>query len=351
LFAMVLHDTAGDDSFWAHKSWFFFGDEVVCLGSNIANHDAAHATETTLFQATTCDRRDQPYYWNSVNPITAAVDAQAVHESQTIWMMDPYGTGYVVPDARGLHVSRGERDSVTHLGVPSRGYVTTAWLDHGQAPAAAEYEYSIVPDQTQTEISRRAAAPDYKVLRKDRFAHVVASTGAAAIGYVIFDPAIEFCSGAVMKASAPVLIYEKTVAPGQLRLSVADPDLRMGRTPTYASRAITPAEVALSKVAMVRLNLKGIWTIAGDAPPGVRFVPRPEQPGITTIEFAARDGRTFELNLTDHARRPRLDEMSGVGGESAGKRTSQPRTTSGNPDFGAARTSAAETLLLTVQTP
>jgi hypothetical protein len=203
----------------------------------------------------------------------------------------------VVPDARGLHLSRGERDSLTHTGTASKGHVTTAWLDHGNAPAGAGYEYVILPGTKLPEIARRALSPDYTVVRKDRAAHVVACASEAALGYVIFDADIQLSAGALMKVSAPVIIYEKTLSQGHLHLSLADPDLRMGRTPTYASRAITPAEIVLSKAMPVRVTLKGTWTLTGDLQPGVRLLPRTEASTVTVIEFAAIDGKTFELSL------------------------------------------------------
>ena len=297
VFAMVLHDAAGDPSFWARKSWFFFGDEVVCLGSDIANNDAKHATETTIFQATTGNRKNQPYYWNSTDPITAAVDAKSANVPRPIWLMDPYGNGYIVANARSLHVERGERSSVTHTGAPSHGYVTTAWIDHGDAPSGADYEYAILPAKTPEEISHRAASPDYMVLRKDRCAHIVSFANGSAIGYSLFEPSIELTAGTVTKVSAPVLVFETMAGPNRLQLSVADPDLRMGYKPSYASRAITPEEIVPSKVATVHVTLKGGWAAAEGVPPGVRLSPLSEKSETTEIEFAAIDGKTIEVGL------------------------------------------------------
>ena len=58
LFAMRMHDTVKaderglfDDSFSADKTFFFFDNEIVALGSGISNSDIDHNTITTLFQS------------------------------------------------------------------------------------------------------------------------------------------------------------------------------------------------------------------------------------------------------------------------------------------------------------
>ena len=297
VFAMVLHDTAGDPSFWARKSWFFFGDAVICLGSDITNADANHPTETVLFQSTCGGQADLPYFFNGPKPIRAATDAQAITAAQSVWLIDPYGTGYVVPDARGLHLLRGEQESVTHLGAPSRGFVTTAWLDHGPAPRAAGYHYVIVPGAKPTELAQRAATPDYAVLRQDSQAHIVRWTRGGSLGYALFAKDVDLTVGVVARVSAPVLIYETQRAPGQVQLSVADPDLRMGRNPTYASRAITPAEIVPSAPAPVQVTVHGAWTLTEPVPPGVRLVEQPAGAAVTVFEFVAVDGKTCTVTL------------------------------------------------------
>ena len=63
VFILSLHGPKeiGLDSFRARKSWFFFDDTVVCLGSGIQNTLADHETGTTLFQDAWTHPRTFPF--------------------------------------------------------------------------------------------------------------------------------------------------------------------------------------------------------------------------------------------------------------------------------------------------
>ena len=50
MFSMKLHDNTFDQSFYANKSVFCFGNSLICLGSGIRNTSKTNQTETTLFQ-------------------------------------------------------------------------------------------------------------------------------------------------------------------------------------------------------------------------------------------------------------------------------------------------------------
>ena len=296
VFAMKLHEPAPVEStFRANKTWFFFGNEVICLGSDIRNDDAANSTETTIFQTTSGNATSPPYYFDHTEPLSADVDDHAVATATSAWLIDPYGTGYIIPDALGLHVSRGKRESVNHLGVPSTGNVTMAWLDHGLAPAGREYEYVIVPGAAPEAMASKSQRPDYTVLQKDQAAHIVRCATLGLIGYALFAPAADLTHGALKSTSSPVIILESTGNDAHhLQLSIADPDLRMGRTPTYASRAITPAEIIPSQKQQVRGTLRGHWRPQGALPAGMTLS-HLDADTVCTID--AVDGKTFEVLL------------------------------------------------------
>ena len=63
VFPFTGHDKYGLESFSGKKSWFFAGDKVVCLGSDISSDIAEHNVETTLFQCK-LDSKEQPVLLN-----------------------------------------------------------------------------------------------------------------------------------------------------------------------------------------------------------------------------------------------------------------------------------------------
>ncbi len=296
LFAARLKDPTDEHPLRADKSWFLFGDQVVCLGSGITTEESQHPAETTLFQTTLGDRPQQPMWIGSPSPITEAEWQGPVLKAGSLWLVDPLGNGYTLPDARNLQVRRGRQESKTPLGVASEGPVAVAWLDHGLQPAGASYHYVIHPQQSPKEVARRLEHPDYAVLRHDSQAHVVQHQGGRLIGYVLFDSAVTFEDGIIRSVDTPCLVVDRRLDNQHHRLSVADPDLRMGRTPTYASRAITPHEIVPSQAHTLQIILRGRWNLAGPVLPGVRVEDGPEA-GTTILLVETIDGRTRTIDL------------------------------------------------------
>lgn len=297
VFAIRLHDTADNPSFRATISRFFFDDAVLCLGSDIRNNDTKHPTETTLFQAASGSVSNLPFYCNDPQPIDKAEFAQKFTAPASAWLIDPYGTGYVLPDARDLHVQRGQNASFNHLGVASTGTVTSAWIDHGTAPAGKRYAYLIVPATTPAALSERARNLKFKVHQQDQAAHIVGFAKNETVGYALFEPPALLDFGCLKTVSSPVVLIESKPAPQRLHLSVADPDLRMGRTARYASREITPAEIIPSQKLSVKVTVRGLWRREGKLPEGIYQLATNATANETSFTFDAVDGKTVELDL------------------------------------------------------
>lgn len=135
-FGMKLHEhDKYNGSHRARKSFHFFGDMIVCLGTDIENTNSEFPTETTVFQlaAVTPEARQ---YWNACKG-----------GGQTY--IDPNGVGYYLSkhsmaDAKYERnfpqVTVGERSAK-----PTSGDWVSLTLQHGKAPEAASYEYAVLP--------------------------------------------------------------------------------------------------------------------------------------------------------------------------------------------------------------
>ncbi len=297
IFALRLHDTADNPSFRATISRFFFGDSVLCLGSDIRNNDTVHHTETTLFQAASGSAANLPFYSNGPKPIDQPEFTQSFTTAAAAWLIDPYGTGYVIPDARDLRVQRGLNSSFNHLGVPSQGTTTTAWIDHGPAPEGKRYAYIIVPEATPSVLMEKIRNPEFQILQQDKDGHIVRLANNNTVAYALFNTPALLDFGNLKTVSSPVVLIESRPAPKRLKLSVADPDLRMGRTERYASRDITPAEVIPGKKLAITLTIRGLWRAEGTLPEGLQPLITREAANETSFTFDAIDGKTFELDL------------------------------------------------------
>ncbi|WP_343223416.1 polysaccharide lyase family 8 super-sandwich domain-containing protein [Paenibacillus solanacearum] len=292
MFAMKLHDPVYDPTFRAEKSYFFFDNEVIALGSGIRNDDGANATETTLFQSMMNDPA-MPIRVQSEQPVTEFPYRFEVTKDEKAWLMDPYGNGYVIPHAGGLRVERKTQSSPDQSGKKTAsGAYSTAWIDHGASPKDAGYEYAVLVQAAPGQVKQYAEAPSYEVLRKDSGAHIVKHRKQQALGYVIFDERTNIEGGVVRKTSRPSIIMEQETGSG-IVLSVADPDLRLPKLPDQRM----DDDVALTAGTMetVRVELRGSWRPAQPLPGGIRIV---SQGAMTALEFDCSSGKTMEVALT-----------------------------------------------------
>lgn len=301
LFAMVLHDTAYNNTFRARKSVFFFDNEIICLGSDIENSDNVNSTETTLFQSFIQDE-SRPFWLCSNSPITEVPFSVSFNNKETIWTIDPYGNGYVVKNAQGLNIERKNQSHYEQSGKKvTSGLYTTAWIDHGKAPKDAGYEYVILVQETPKRIKEYAESPSYEVLQKDGVAHIVKHKKNNTIGYAIFDERQKIKYGLIKKVSAPVIAMVKEIGikcdkEQQIIFSLSDPDLRLEKLQNMNM----PERTALceSKSQCISVELEGVWGINGEKAEDVKELN--VKGGTTLIEFNCIDGKTLEISLIRH---------------------------------------------------
>jgi hyaluronate lyase len=203
----------------ARKSWFFFGDEIVALGSDV-DCPTDDATETTVNQ------------WPLSEPgAPLTVDGQ-VKPTTLPWSEDlptPRwahcdGIGYYFPEPQTLRARRAEQRGSWRLLVEggrdteySHPFLTL-WYDHGKGAKGGRYAYVLLPRKTAAETETYAAAPPITVIAHSTTTHAVRHAGRNAVGIVFW------AAGTVDRVSVdrPCIIYCEENAQG-LALAVSDP--------------------------------------------------------------------------------------------------------------------------------
>lgn len=293
MFSMILHDTQYDSSFYARKSAFYFDDEIICLGSGIKNSDQAHNTETTLFQSGLKGDKTLPFYLNSTEPITEYPYENTFSAGEAIWMMDPYGNGYYLPKAEGVRIrrdtqtSRDEKDKGE-----TTGEFTTAWIDHGKAPADSGYEY-VIKVQTSPEKMAQYDGKTYEVLKQDDEAHIIKHGPTNTTAYALFDAKPAISQGILAATDTPAMVMIKEEGNNKIVFSMSDPDLRLPKLPNQSMDEETAFTFGTGKTAVV--TLRGEWQLF-EQQEGVRIVK--SENGQTVMEFDCMNGQTREAVLT-----------------------------------------------------
>lgn len=294
-FGMKLHEhDKYNGSHRARKSFHFFGDMIVCLGTDIENTNSEFPTETTVFQlaAVTPEARQ---YWNACKG-----------GGQTY--IDPNGVGYYLSkhsmaDAKYERnfpqVTVGERSAK-----PTSGDWVSLTLQHGKAPAGASYEYAVFPHTDAASLKTFAKNPAYRVLQQDRNAHIVHSLTDNITSYVLFEtPRSLPADGLLQKADTSCLVMVRENN-GKLLLTVSQPDLALYRGSSDEAfdkdgkrieRSIysRPWIDNDSEEIPVTVTLKGLWQVAET--PYCKLVSADKKQ--TVLRFTCRDAASFDVEL------------------------------------------------------
>lgn len=287
IFALRLHgpEKYGLGRFRAAKSYHFWGDCVLCLGSGIENDSDRWETETTLFQ----------------EPADHAVcDGSLAADSR--------GCVYYIYPGQQLCFFTG--DTVSRDSCDTRdtfGRRTFALLRHGTCPQNAAYAYLMQIGTTIERFSAQQPWKDIAILRLDEEAHIVR------IGrkthYVFFhqQPALG-TDGPVCGVTEPCILYTEALADGRLLLSVCDPDLHLyvGKS-AFCSLTGEHEEHSIygmdwyaneSGASRIWVLLRGILHMESSTERSFRVVDASHD--RTILECACRHGLTASVTLVSH---------------------------------------------------
>lgn len=295
LFAMKLHEhDKYNGSHRARKSYHFFDNKIVCLGSDIENTNTAHPTQTTVFQVAAIDDQAAKYWQDySGGPRT--------------WI-DDANTGYFVPERAGVNSVSFEknfpqRSKSQDSGKDTQGNWVSLVLDHGKAPKGAGYEYVVMPQTTTKELGEFVHKPKYEVLQRDRNAHIVRDNGLNVTSYALFETARTLPDGIVEAVDTAALVMVARSGERAV-LTVANPDLALYRGASDEAFDNDGKRIERSIYSRpwidnpsgeipVRVTLRGEWSVVkGDC----RVAKGGN--GTTILEFACKDGASYDVELT-----------------------------------------------------
>ena len=151
--AVAFDFISAHDMTHAKKSWFFFDDKYVCIGTDIASRPNLPVFTTV----------DQVLMRNEISIHQAGetkILPRGSHQLNNIkWVLHDR-VGYVFPTATTIHVSnqaeQGRWSDITLQKNISKEVVTkdvfALWFDHGQSPDDGSYQYMVIPDISKEEL-------------------------------------------------------------------------------------------------------------------------------------------------------------------------------------------------------
>ena len=299
VFVLSLHGPkkVGLDSFHAEKSWFFFGDTVVCLGSGIQSAVPGCETTTTLIQDAWRQPNGKgntttPVFLNDAVGLNAFPLDKKGATTSAPWLLNRQNVGFYLYPGQQLVIRRGEQTSPDSFNKKQTvGKFTTVWLSHGVAPKHASYRYLMkigtTPESMAALAGRMAKDAPYKILRQDDAAHIVLSKVDATTGYVVFKAYTATTTSEVTAVSRPCVLVTHRAGAG-MTLSVADPDLNLVDNDKPDVELL-----GYSQSSTIVITLHGRWETAADSTVAVTY----PEPGKTAIAIACQNGLTSSLEL------------------------------------------------------
>jgi regulation of enolase protein 1 (concanavalin A-like superfamily) len=248
------------------KSWFAFGSEIVCLGSDIGNNDTTNPTVTTLFQGHLTTQATAITLDGSA--LTGFPYSSTTSGANAHWLLDAFGTGYITQPGADINISRATQTSANQDGTsaPTSGDFAKVWLNHGTAPSGASYEYAVFPGTNATNMASAAsqhgnpATKPYQVIERDSTAHVVKWNATGQIGYAIFAntalPAAAQNAGLLAAVQRPCMVMAQYGSSSDAWFSVVDPDLNFTNAQSGYGQ---PPDASVARTLNITVN--GLWSL------------------------------------------------------------------------------------------
>lgn len=206
----------------AKKSWFFFDEEIVCLGSGISTSLGAPVV-TTINQV----RRNGPIQ----------VDAHPINDTGSLKLRAPIwvnhdSVGYVVLGDQNLVLKNGKASGswydINHQESktmqPVEVNLFTLTVEHGINPRDESYSYIVLPAAGVGKTAAYAAAPRVKIVENSDTLQSV-SHRTNGIHYAIFykPGMLVFENGITLETDQPALYMVKMHGRKLERITIADP--------------------------------------------------------------------------------------------------------------------------------
>ncbi|KQM69428.1 hypothetical protein ASE74_05375 [Pedobacter sp. Leaf216] len=201
------------DSVQAKKAWFFFDQEVVCLGAGI-NSNAIQNITTTINQV-----------WLRSN-VSTSNGIQKNGKSE-VWALHD-SIGYIFPHGGNLEISTkaqsGSWYRVNHFQSKTelKHNVFKMWLNHGQNPQNGSYQYIVVPGIDVAGLKKYNRSM-IEILKNTDEIQAVKHTGLNMLQAVFYKPGTLNADGLSLRVDQACTVYIKNINGKNPTLYIADP--------------------------------------------------------------------------------------------------------------------------------
>ncbi|MBT9484364.1 polysaccharide lyase family 8 super-sandwich domain-containing protein [Sediminibacterium sp.] len=207
----------------AKKGWFFFNDEVVCLGAGITS-TAAEAINTTLNQCLLDG--DVNVKTNTGTQTLANGNRQYAGNLQ--WAHHD-NVGYFFPQGGTVRLSNqaqtGTQKSIntSYSSNLIAKDVFKLWLQHGVKPSNSNYAYIVTPGKTLSDMDTYNPS-QIEILANDATTQAVYHRGLDMLQIIFYQSGSLTNNGITVSASNPCVLLLKNISSASVAVAIADPN-------------------------------------------------------------------------------------------------------------------------------
>ena len=217
----------------AKKSWFFFDDEIIALGSGITSSDDRQIETIVENRMIRKDGSNQVII--NDQPVLDTYPAAQEEFSDVTWAYLEGNTtpqasiGYYFPQAVTLSAMKQKREGswsqINTKGttdIIERAYFTM-WQDHGKKPVNDTYSYALLPGKSAAEVKAYAAAPQYEVVENTNDVQAVYEKNLGILAANVFAAGAELQKVSVDQPCS-LMVSQKN---GEVSVAVSDPTMKL----------------------------------------------------------------------------------------------------------------------------
>ena len=223
--AAATNFSSPHDPLQAHKAWFYFKDEYVCLGAGIRSAPA-YPVVTTLNQ---CILNGEVKVKTTKG---IEVLRKGTRELNNVSWVYHGGVAYLFPSPTAVSISNttaiGNWRQITHQDwateAPVQKEVFTAWISHGTTPEAGDYAYIVVPAIQAASIDGYRKNPSIAILSNTPDLQAVQHRRLNMVQAVFYQRGtIQLSAQLSVTAQSPCMVIIEMDGKQIKKMSVSDP--------------------------------------------------------------------------------------------------------------------------------
>lgn len=221
--AYLLNDYKYGINTTARKSWFFFDDEVVCLGSGIKSSSTAEINTTvnqSLLKTDVTVCLDKKLTTLAGNSSETSKDIKWVHHDKVAYYF-PQGGNVTV----GNLTQKGSWQSInsSRSDEPVSNRVFKMWLNHGISPDNERYSYIIAPNKKTIEEVENYSVNNITIVANSDSVQGVRHNDLNILGLVFYKAASFKYGDISIRADNGCLLLIKDIDSSCVKISISDP--------------------------------------------------------------------------------------------------------------------------------